>query len=279
MGKPILVPSCVAKPPLCFSMAYVLKGREKDTLGNLVKGYTLNISQGLLKIHLPSSAFLACANGKKRAKSLFEIKDSQQVTLKEMQRYMDLIVEFYRLSPEGSFSVHVSSRARFFFFCACGLAHMQGEFTIHFLCSVFELMDEDADHLLSHRQTRRDQKLWCLDEPSLYVCMHNFAFIPHAVLLSGSLQFIWALILCKKVLAESLTATDKDKGTTSVCLCVSVRTKDPQHCVQEAQRFNEIMRRNPRKARASKKSSKADPSPRADADDNDVKITNICIPI
>ena len=176
MGKPILVPSCVAKPPLCFSMAYVLKGKEKDALGSLVKGYTLNVSQGLLKIHLPSSAFLACADGKKRAKSLFEIEDSQQVTLKEMQRYMDLIVEFYRLSPEGSFSAHVSSRARFFLFCACGLAHMQGEFTIHFLCSVFELMDEDADHLLSHRQTRRDQKRWCLDEPSLYVCMRNFSF-------------------------------------------------------------------------------------------------------
>lgn len=55
---------------------------------------------GIVKIQLPSSAFLDCAE-RHGDHTLFKDVDSRNVKMKEIQEYLNLIVGLYELSPEG----------------------------------------------------------------------------------------------------------------------------------------------------------------------------------
>lgn len=52
-------------------------------------------------MHLPSSAFLQCADSNSSHNTLFEGVDPRHVKLPELKEYLDLIVGFFELSPEG----------------------------------------------------------------------------------------------------------------------------------------------------------------------------------
>ena len=56
---------------------------------------------GIIKVHLPSSAFIKCAAAKEAHDTLFEGVDPRNIKMKEIKEYLDLIVRMYELSPEG----------------------------------------------------------------------------------------------------------------------------------------------------------------------------------
>lgn len=62
------------------------------------------LPQGLLKIHLPSSAFLNCSLDKNEHNTLFEkVASSNNIKFEDMKTYFELILGFYQhLSPEGN---------------------------------------------------------------------------------------------------------------------------------------------------------------------------------
>lgn len=64
--------------------------------------YLVIIHLGIVKIHLPQSAFLDCAAADDvDQQTLFPKVDYQHVKMSDLERYLELVIDFYRLSPEG----------------------------------------------------------------------------------------------------------------------------------------------------------------------------------
>lgn len=60
-------------------------------------------TSGMIKVHLPHSAFLNCAAATNDAdRTLFpDIPNNQLVNMKDLERHLDLVISMYQLSPEG----------------------------------------------------------------------------------------------------------------------------------------------------------------------------------
>ena len=64
--------------------------------------YKTFLSQGIIKVHLPSCAFLECAEGEDQHTLFGKIGDTRNVKKTDLEKYLELVVKMYELSPEGT---------------------------------------------------------------------------------------------------------------------------------------------------------------------------------
>lgn len=59
----------------------------------------------MVKIHIPAGTFVSCAQQPRPHNSLFGDVSSYDLGYPEMERYLDLLVALFELSPQGALSL------------------------------------------------------------------------------------------------------------------------------------------------------------------------------
>ena len=66
----------------------------------------MRIDRGIIKTHVPQTAFLDCVSASRPFNTLFsDIKDVQNVVLEDLELFLPLVLALYAHSPIGSLAV------------------------------------------------------------------------------------------------------------------------------------------------------------------------------
>ena len=67
--------------------------------------------QGYVKQHLPVDAFVRCSRQKGPEKTLFlHVEDSGNIVMADLQRYLELVCSFFRVSPVGDYGSSIACK-------------------------------------------------------------------------------------------------------------------------------------------------------------------------
>lgn len=108
-------------------------------------------------MHLPASSFAKCSAASPPSNTVFPDVSCVEVTFKDMERYLPLVLALYDLSPMGSLVMWVC------FHCAHTLGP-RGEFTVGLLERTFTAIDEACDGRLSQARFLRQKARWANSE-------------------------------------------------------------------------------------------------------------------